>query len=229
MLKLPGSILNVSLFGSAVRGDCDESSDIDVLVVVKDGSGKANEDEISSVIKAEIGKEPSISWYGKNRLTEMFNEGHLFSWHLHLESAGMCGFESLSKSFDAPQQYRMAYKDISDLIDLAETIIDEVTRRPNNSVYELGIAYVCARNIAMSASWHFCAAPDFSRSSPFNIAVVTFPISLEAYRRAMASRHAGQRGRPCPASVSSDEVIDFCLRMKPWYQAILENVSNYES
>ncbi|MCG8435843.1 MAG: nucleotidyltransferase domain-containing protein, partial [Gammaproteobacteria bacterium] len=81
-MTLPENVLSVRLFGSQARGDSDILSDCDILVVVADRTGKVDENVIHRLCEKELGKTPTISWYGVNRLKKMFRDGHLFAWHL---------------------------------------------------------------------------------------------------------------------------------------------------
>lgn len=110
--RLPSSVTNVAVFGSFGRGDFDELSDIDVLVVVKDGSGTTPEQVVTQALTPLLPKRPSISFYGERKLRSIFEGGHLFAWHLYLESYGIAGFPDLKMVIGEPDAYRTALKDI---------------------------------------------------------------------------------------------------------------------
>src|SRR3546814_3815320 len=94
----------------------------------------------------------------------MFAEGHLFAWHLFHQSKSLWGEESIADLFGRPQPYRDAKADILSFHSVLDSIPAAMHRCAGNSVYEFGLLYVCVRNIAMSASWHLCPQPDFTRS-----------------------------------------------------------------
>ena len=75
------------MFGSVGRGQQDRLSDLDVLCVVQNGAGRLAEGSIVDYIPPELcSLKLSISWYGGNRIREMFRNGELFAWHLHRET-----------------------------------------------------------------------------------------------------------------------------------------------
>ena len=88
---------------------------------------------------------------------------------------------------------------------------------PGNALYELGLVYVCLRNICMAASSRLCDRPDFSRYSPFRLNELPgLPITQGEYDLAMSCRMAGQRGMRPPSRVSQSLVADIHDRLMPW-------------
>src|SRR3546814_18957257 len=96
MSPLPSNVVSIRLFGSMARGDYDDLSDVDVLVVVEDRSGKVPEEAVRAHLSPTICHPPTISWYGRKRLSTMFAEGHLFAWHLFHQSKSLWGEESIA-------------------------------------------------------------------------------------------------------------------------------------
>lgn len=196
------AIISASLFGSRVRNDHDSRSDLDLIVVVKDGCGRLSADEILKITQ-EYDVPPSISWYGAKKMKAMFGLGDLFAWHLFLESKPLGSYPSLSSIFGQPGPYQTGIKDIEALHNILCGVEAEISLRPHNLIFELGVLYVCARNIAMSATWHILPAPDFGRYSPFKLNV-PFPLSMGDYSTIMACRMASQRGLPPPENATVD-------------------------
>lgn len=65
-------------------------------------------------------------------------------------------------------------------------------------MYELGLTYVCMRNIAMTASSVLLDKIDFGRSSPYALPGATPSINKDVYHHFAKCRHAGTRGTPAP-------------------------------
>lgn len=221
--QMPESVVNVSLFGSHGRGDNDEHSDVDVLVIVKDGSGTTPEAAIVRSLSPFLKPSPSVSFYGERKLRLMFEEGHLFAWHLYLESKGIGPFSNLSSLFAKPSDYAGALEDIADLITILKDVERQIKKCPHNSVFEMGILYVCARNIAMSASWHLASRPEFGRYSPYALSGLPFPLTMRQYDLAMQCRMASTRGIS-PLEVSADTVSAVTSDLIPWSASIMESV-----
>ncbi|WP_080410014.1 nucleotidyltransferase family protein [Burkholderia ubonensis] len=189
------TIIDVRLFGSAARGDFDKSSDIDVLIVTSEGKPDITliERSLTDQFKCNV----DISIYSINRLKFMFHEGHLFSWHLHQESRhlGHKGTIDTIAALGTPNPYNAASNDTAELLDLLDTIRSEV-KSSDSLTFEAGLIYVCARNIALSASWHTGNGIKFGRYSPFEVTAgkANFPLSRADYDILVACRHASTRG-----------------------------------
>ena len=223
-MLLPKNVIGVCIFGSMAREDDDDLSDADILVVVKNRSGKVPEQVVSDYVRPWVGRAPTISWYGRERLQAMFNSGHLFAWHLYRESRPLWGPANIEELFGRPAPYQDALLDISSFQTVMEGIPAAVRRCPRNAIYEMGLLYVCVRNIAMSASWHLCDEPDFTRYSPFNLDSRQFCVSRADYELTMSCRMASQRGlRPCDV-VTSNKALELQEIFVLWSHGIGEDV-----
>lgn len=213
-----GRLLGVYVFGSVARGDRDSRSDVDLLAVVADGHGKVEEREVYSHVPPEFADlEAAISWYGRRRLETMFANGELFGWHLHQEATPLFEVEPVIEGLGIPAPYRDAAADVMSFEKVLSGIPDQLRSSPENAIYEMGLVYVCLRNICMAASSKFCDRPDFSRYSPFKLyGIAPVPITREEYDLAMNCRMAGQRGMQPPSAVSRSLVTDIHDRLKPW-------------
>src|SRR4051812_36936463 len=101
-----GELLGLYVFGSVARGQRDERSDLDLLAVVADRAGKVPEEDIVARLPAAFENlERSISWYGRNRIEEMFRNGELFAWHLHNETVPIFEREPFIASLGQPAPY----------------------------------------------------------------------------------------------------------------------------
>lgn len=217
-----GHLIAAYIFGSVGRGENDERSDIDILAVVKNGAGKVDDSLVASAIPSRFkDMKMSISWYGGDRLREMFRNGELFAWHLHKETIPLIDPEGFLSGLGTPNEYRDAYQDVVSFQNVLRGIPKQLAENDNNAVYEAGLIYVCLRNIAMAASSELCVTPDFSRYSPFKLSLPRrCPISVGEYETIMNCRMAGQRGLNPPNGMSDAKVIDLFNRLEPWVQEI---------
>lgn len=201
-LKPGPPVVSLRLFGSMARTDADANSDLDILAVLNSPSDGSNLEFLKREVEALFNRSASFSLYSRNRLTEMFCQGHLFAWHLYLESLPITTeeFSDWIEGLGRPACYTAAREDIASLVEILKSIGPSVKLCPRNAVYEGGVMYVCLRNIALSASWHSPRGLDFSRRSPFVLDDATglcFPISSDDYAVLTACRMAGQRGVVC--------------------------------
>jgi hypothetical protein len=214
-------ILSVRLFGSHARGDAEKCSDMDILCIL-DSVTEQQKIEASSLICAAYGESASVTFYGRQRFREMFDEGHLFAWHIFTESRslpGLTGHDWIAQ-LGKPHPYTRAIQDIRDLADIMASIPENLRRCLANNVYEAGLLYLCLRNIAISLSWHSQTGLDFSRFAPFHLAppLLAIPLSLDRYRTYLGCRLATTRGltpsQLDPESVRADAnlCLDWCVK-----------------
>lgn len=222
---LPPSVLNVSLFGSRSRSDDDADSDLDILIVVANGTGRTQPQIITELVEAKFNKKPSLSWYGFRKIKALYSSGDLFAWHLHLEASTVAG-TPLTGLIGNPSSYRTALSDIQDLHRIATDVEKTISVCNANSVFEMGILYVCARNIAMSASWYLAARPSFGRYSPYHLSV-PFNVEPDTYEVMLRCRMASQRGAPPPV-VSATQVLDVQRRILLWSESVAKAIQMRE-
>lgn len=223
---MTGRLIAAYVFGSVARDDHDNRSDLDVLAIVQDGAGKVPEELVLSYVPDDLkGLEPSVSWYGQNRMSEMFDNGELFAWHLFQEAQPVFETCPFIKDLGAPNPYRGAREDVESFEKILMGIPDNLSAASSNAIYEMGLIYVCLRNICMSASATLCERPDFSRYSPFALAGFSpAPISRDEYDDAMACRMAGQRGVAPPTNIDAARVYDMYERLAPWISALRDRL-----
>ena len=209
---MTNGILNISIFGSYGRGNPDSFSDLDVLVLCRDGAGTQSEDYVREAVCRQFDKEPSISWYGEQKLAYFFSTGDLFAWHLYQESFALPGFAPLEEIYGKPAPYLNCRDDIAGLREILSSIPDQIKLNPQNLVYELGLTYVCMRNIAMTASSVLLDNVDFGRSSPYALPGATPSINEDDYHLLSKCRHASTRGAPAPdVPIDVESTLRECL------------------
>lgn len=217
-----GKLLAIFVFGSVARAQGDAQSDLDLLAVVADGHGKVDERDVLAHIPQQMRSiDPSISWYGLARIREMFRNGDLFAWHLHHEALPLYDPESILLGLGEPAPYTSGSEDVAFFEALLCSIPSSLQAMPANAVYELGLVYVCLRNIGMAASGKFARKPNFSRYSPYELpGMAPPPMTTIEYDVAMACRMAGQRGIVPPVAVDSAKVASLCASLRPWVSEV---------
>lgn len=212
----------VRVFGSRTRGDNDEFSDFDIIVVYEEPS-ILNREKIKNFMEDKFHSDVSISWYSKTKLDNYFQEGHLFAWHIYLESKKIEGLpDNYLKPFFKPNEYKNYNADVLSLIRIINSIKKALEKNQNNVIYEAGLLYVCCRNIAMSASSKLGDKLEFGRYSPFNLikSKNIFPISKEDYDILMDCRFASMRGA-YPKKLEHERVLQLVEYSTYWAKKIL--------
>lgn len=217
-------IKSLRVFGSDARGDSDQLSDHDVLVVT-DRDVRLSEGELEQ-LNQELGFQCSFALYSMDRIRQMHSYGHLFSWHLFLESKKISNNRDFIDELGRPSDYTSAKDDIIELYNLLRSVSHSLQRSPFNVVYEAGLLYVTSRNIAMSASWFSPNGLDFSRYSPLRLFVDTlspFPLCELEYNQLISARNASTRGLECP-ELACHEVYLTWSKIHEWAENVLRYI-----
>ncbi len=150
-------VISVRLFGSMARADADTNSDLDILAVLNSSLKDFDLNSLRCEVEKLFNRRVSFSLYSRRRLSELFTEGHLFAWHLYLESLPITveGFNDWVEDLGTPAGYGAATKDVESLVEILRSVGPAVEKCPRNAIYEAGVMYVCLRNIALCASWYF--------------------------------------------------------------------------
>jgi len=221
------ALIGTYLFGSHARGDVDDRSDLDVLAVVENHSGRVPLSDVVRTLPVSLRKKtPTVAWYGRARLDEMFRAGELFTWHIFLEGRRLYGPE-ISSIFSRPAIYTNSVRDITSFVKLMNATGHQLEASEANAVYECGVTYVCVRNIAMALSWLAMPRPDFSRYSPFHLPEsFGTPMAQVDYDIVMTCRMAGQRGYPAPHNINREYARDRTDSATAWASRILDGLMN---
>lgn len=221
---MSGELLGCYIIGSVARGEDDERSDLDILAIVRDGKGKVSSEDILALVPdKERYREAGISWYGVNRIRQMFTNGELFAWHIWREHIILYERGVSLSGLGPPNSYRNALLDLESFERILLGSPANLEVAPENTIYEFGLLYVCLRNIAMSASGMLRDWPDFSRYSPYHLPEVpTLPMPRQEYDVAMECRMAGQRGISPPKTVDAQLVLSCYKGAVTWIGLLKE-------
>lgn len=223
-------LIGLYLFGSAARGDCDQSSDIDVLAVYDKQPNSTLREKVSSAVCTKFGSRVTLAEYTSRRLGEMFDQGHLFSWHLYQEAKPLQVPDLLGKQsyeFDRPAPYTSGIEDAQRFVGLLSSVKTELQNGSCSLVHEAGLVYLSLRNIAMSLSAGFQDKADFARSSPLTLSAslsISAPCTASEFGVLVAARHASQRGLPSP-KLDWEHFSNLLDRSLHWAHILLEKAN----
>jgi predicted nucleotidyltransferase len=224
------TIVGAYLFGSMARGDHDDSSDVDVLAVYREDSNSNQREKFRRLIKTELGTSVAIAEYSEHRLDEMFQQGHLFTWHLFQEATPLKTAYLRPEAmlvFRRPARYQTSLIDARRFINLLISIRDEIASSPGSLVHEAGLIYLALRNIAMSMSAKHLPNVDFTRHSPFSLSTelgIDAPCAYLDYLRLISARHASQRGTYAP-TMDCNELIKLLDQSLTWAEVVTGNTN----
>jgi len=224
----PEGVVSLRVFGSVARADVDSLSDLDVLAVLDCPLTIVLSDNVARQATELFAMKPSLSFYSRNRMEEMFDSGHLFAWHIFRESFAITAREhpDFIEQLGRPTNYVGAQDDIVSLIDILQSIPTALRVCEGNASYEGGLIFVCLRNIALSASWYTHSGLCFSRTSPYVLeeaAGIPFPMVRADYDALMKARLCGQRGGSYE-DLTSARVLFLLQQGLEWAEQVLRFV-----
>lgn len=188
-------IISLRFFGSYVRGDFDNDSDYDVLLITNDKDNLENKiSRTSKFLLDRFNIETDISWYSKNKIEKLYIDGDLFAWHIFHESKKIIKKnEDYIDKLGKPNKYNDFIDDISSLIEIMESI-KKINEDEINIIYELGILFVCLRNIGLIFSIYYNNNFDYSHYSPFNLGIRSIELDKNIYNVLRTCRRSSMRG-----------------------------------
>ena len=183
-LKCQNNIREIYLFGSVARGEQDEQSDVDILIVIDNCS---EEDYIkykknyASILQIPVSW---ISLYRIKKILKMYEKGSYFLWHLKKEGKMLYTKENeLAKLFVTLPRYRAMRNDIKEY----QQILDDVKEERYNKYlcveYELSVLASLVRNTCIMLSY-LNDRFDFSRNLVVEYCIDKYKIdiSLKEYK-----------------------------------------------
>ena len=215
----PDCVQAVWLYGSVARNTCTTSSDVDVLLLLRDGDDC--DVHILTEYEAQLPALPvEISTYTITVMRRLIAGGSLFAWHL--ASEGRPVFErdqALSLELRNLAPYRSYEDDFSTLTQLYADAMDSLSDG-NTLLFDAGILATVCRNTALLLS-ATQGRPDFSPWSPLSMrdnSLPGFPLTNSEYALIRACKLAGERGLEAP-SVRAEELRRIGARLESWLRA----------
>ena len=173
------NIREVYLFGSFARGDYDQNSDIDILIVIDDCS----EMEYVKVKEsfAKILNVPSswISLYRIPKILMMHDNGSYFLWHIKTEGKMIFSRENqLACLLRTLPQYNNVCRDLKEYNEILQDVIDETGNKNIYIEYELSVVASLVRNTCIAIAY-MNGNMDFGRNSAVMYCFEKYGISIE--------------------------------------------------
>lgn len=177
------NIREIYLFGSVARGEQDEYSDIDILIVIDDCS----EDEYIE-LKNKYSRliNVPVSWlsvYRISKILKMYENGSYFLWHIKKEGKVLYSRNGeLEKLLITLPRYANIESDLREYEEILADIKCELDNEYISVNYELAVLASLVRNTCISISY-LNNRLDFGRNSAvmYCFSQFNFDVSLEEY------------------------------------------------
>ncbi len=141
----------IYIFGSLVRGEIDQYSDTDLLLISNNTLKNVDSNK--------------FSLYTPDRIKELYDEGNPFAWHLYFESklvysSSECDFLS---QIGKPSDYRNCKNDLLKFKNLFDDSIASIKENDYSLTFDLAMIFLAIRNFATCYTLGCYKRPIFSR------------------------------------------------------------------
>jgi len=161
--------MHIYAFGSICRGDISIESDIDLLALVQGHDHRLNQNKFSI--------------YSYKRISELWEEGNAFAWHLALESKIIFSEDGndFIRNLGMPSAYTAGPRDCARFRDVFESSLSAIESNTSSLVFELSTIFLALRNIATCYSLAKMAKPTFGRDSARTLGAKKLCVSEDVY------------------------------------------------
>lgn len=182
----------IYIFGSFVRGEIDNYSDIDLLLILQNES------------KTDL--DPNkFSIYTLDRIKELWNEGNPFAWHLYHESKLIFSNNDndIIKELGKPSVYKNLKNDLIKFKNLFDDSLFSYYNSDDSKIFDLSMIFLSIRNFASCYCLGKLNKINFSRNSSLKLDKLSLKISEESFLILQKARILSTRGN-CDM-ISNDE------------------------
>ncbi len=202
--------MHIYAYGSVCRGEIEQGSDIDALAIVD--------------TRPERFDPAVFSVYPYRRISQLWNEGHPFAWHLHLEARLLFAYDDRNflRDLGPPGPYASWEADRDKFCELYRGAIDALTVRRDTTIFELATIFLAIRNLAICYSLHDGTAPVFSRRAFERLGPISLRLNERATNTLEESRILSTRGYGRePSKEDVAHVLDSLEAVDSWIASLV--------
>jgi Nucleotidyltransferase domain len=183
--ETPVSAVEVWIYGSAARGDADDLSDVDLLVVAEP------DEEVELPTAVGLKESLSVSRYTWNEVAAMLDYGSLFLHHVKQEGRPLAEEEPprLRKLLAQLPPYKRADQELNSFAQVVDDV-REAIEHDYSPQFELAVLATAARHAAILGCY-LIDDPRFGRAEPFRVLLPRLGYSaaeIEHFERLYAYR-----------------------------------------
>jgi hypothetical protein len=203
------STVEIWMYGSAARGDADELSDVDLLVVAE----PSEEVELPAAVSRQ--ESVSVSRYTWDEIASMVGYGSLFLHHVRQEGRPLVEEEPprLRELLGHLPAYTRADQELDSFSQVVADV-DEAIEHDHSPQFELAVLATAARHAAILGCY-LIHDPRFGRAEPFRVLLPRLgydAVAIDDFERLYAYRVSENRDEVAPVDVR-DDVATWALRV----------------
>lgn len=177
-IKKEKNVEEIYLFGSVARGEEDEHSDIDILIVIDDCPEDKYifwKNKFSNYLNIPVSW---VSLYRHSKIIKMYKSGSYFLWHIKKEGKIIYSKNNeLSSLLLTLPRYNNTKKDLQEYLEILSDIKDELDNECICIEYELAVLASLVRNTCIAISY-LNKRLDFGRNSAVMYCVSKYKINV---------------------------------------------------
>ena len=167
-----------------------------------------------------------FSVYLPSQMTQLWERGNPFAWHLALESRLVFADDGVDfiRELGNPGRYRDWPADSEKFCDIYLVARNELATRRETTTFELSTVYLAIRNLAICFSLHVGSAPVFSRRSFEQLGRNSLHLDPKSCRILEDARILSTRGLGVRASEDDVEhVLSQLPEVDRWMSELIRN------
>lgn len=213
--EMESAVTHIYAFGSICRGDISIDSDIDLLALVTGYDSRLSSEKFSI--------------YSYTRISELWNSGNAFAWHLALESKLVYSEDGndFIAELGLPSSYTRAADDCRRFRCIFESAFFAVRENTPSLVFELSTIFLAIRNIATCFSLAMLSTPEFGRNSARKLGPRSISISDTVYSILMRARLLSTRGLGNDiVNIDKHKLMEDLESFQKWFDELCAEVEN---
>jgi len=228
-MGFPASIDQLWVFGSHARGDQDNHSDVDILMV----SSLDETDYVRNYCYNKYVGKIDIAHYSYEGLLHLINAGTLFAWHLKNEAIPIYQRTTkLQDILDGMPRYSGHIGDLSLLEMLLHDVKLSLSKSSNSFIFDAGMLGTIVRNTSIIMS-NYLGDDDYSPRAPFKLTslerTLAMPLSDLEYRFLQRCRRSGERGDEVEAiEISLEKLLVLIDDIAGWHRECVNYIDQKE-
>lgn len=229
-MNFPKTIDQLWLFGSHARGNFDERSDVDILMI-------SDSDDTNYVTEYFAGKyvgKIDVSHYSYVGLLPLINKGSLFASHLKKEAIPLFQrSKKLKNLLNEMPNYCHHIADLKILKLLVEDVKLSLREKNNTFVFDAGVLGTAIRNTAIILC-NYLNKDDYSPWAPLKLGsleyMLALPISEVDYKFLQECRRLGERGGVVENKIiSPNKLTELVNYIEDWQHNCVNYISQKEA
>ncbi|KAA6334965.1 hypothetical protein EZS27_016773 [termite gut metagenome] len=205
------------LFGSLFRGEFDQYSDIDLLLI---------KDKKEHYLSIDLDK---YSIYNEERIEDLWKEGNPFAWHLYFESRLIFSTDKSDfiRDLGVPNNYKNLKNDLNKFYKLYIDSLHSLKESTDSRDFDLSVIFLAMRNFASCYSLGSLYQYNFSRNSAITLQKDCLKIPIDCFSILERTRILSTRGIGNNVSeIEYECVLKELDNISNWFQLINNKTSN---